>query len=110
MDKYGTLLILLIVVVCYFSFFRGSYDENSIKAESKEGMAPLDYGSYDNPYLRGGCAKGSFKRTACSLGNCPLGTTISDKRYCGIMCAQEVEKEDRRKCNDYCMDMVKDCI
>jgi hypothetical protein len=108
MDKYGALLILFIVVVVYFTFFNNWHLSSSV--DSEEGMAPLNYGTYHNPYLRGGCDKGSFKKTACSIGNCPMGTTVSDERYCGIMCAQEVEKADRDDCNDYCMDMVKDCI
>lgn len=107
MDKYGALLILLIVVVVYFSFFD---KPRWLTVDSEEGMAPLNYGTYHNPYLRGGCDKGSFKRSDCSVGNCPMGTTISDKKYCGIMCAQEVEKVDRDNCNEYCMGMVKDCI
>lgn len=107
MDKYGALLILLLILVCYLSFFRGVYNNTTV--ESEEGMAPIGANTFVNHYPRGRCIKGSFERSACSVGNCPIGTTVTDQRYCGIMCAQEVDAEDRKNCNKECMEMVKNC-
>jgi hypothetical protein len=103
MNKLGALILLLIVVVLFlFSMSNGATQTN-------EYMAPLNFGTYKNNYPRGNCKTGSFERSDCSVGNCPLGTTVTDDRYCNIQCAQELDEKDRKKCHDYCMNMVKDC-
>ncbi|VBB18662.1 hypothetical protein YASMINEVIRUS_1193 [Yasminevirus sp. GU-2018] len=108
MDKIGAVLLIAILALCYLFFFGGSKSSTSSnEAECKEGMAPLDAGTYENNYPRGRCRKGSMKRTSCEIGNCPLGTTVTNERFCGIQCAQDPDPESRQQCYDYCMNMMK---
>ena len=109
MDKIG-LLIIIVLVALFVVYYWPKSPENKqqpIVSEETEGMAPLNTGTYDQGIKYGECNKGSFEPTDCSVGNCPMGTTVTDDRYCGIQCAQEVTKEDRRKCQAKCMDMMR---
>lgn len=112
MDKIGFALLIIIVVLCYLFFFKettpkipNSSDEDD--GDLEEGMAPLNYGTYQNNYPRGRCKSGSMKRTSCEVGSCPLGTTVTNERYCGIQCAQDPDPESRADCYAYCMDMME---
>lgn len=77
--------------------------------DTHEGMAPLNFGAYKNNYPRGKCKTGSFKRTDCMVGNCPLDSTVSNREFCYIQCAQDPDKKFRRDCNRYCMDTMDSC-
>jgi hypothetical protein len=108
MDKIGLLIIIALValcVVCYWS--ETPKHRQPVVSEETEGMAPLNTGTYDQGVKYGECNKGSFEPTDCSVGNCPMGTTVTDDRYCGIQCAQEVTEEDRRKCQAKCMELMR---
>lgn len=96
-----TLLLLLLVILYMCGTSKLNY--------RSENMAPLDWGTYKNNYPRGECNQGSFEQTACSVGNCPLGTTVTDQRFCGIQCAQDPDPVSRKECYDYCMNMMKGC-
>jgi hypothetical protein len=66
--------------------------------------APLDFGTFPNNYPRGECRTGDFsKRTSCEVGNCHLGTTVSDQQFCRIQCAQDPDAAERQECYDVCM-------
>lgn len=69
-----------------------------------EGMAPLNFGTFYNNYPRGECQTGKFlERKPCEVGNCPLGTTVSDQQFCRIQCAQDPDGDERQVCYDVCM-------
>ena len=69
-----------------------------------EGMAPLDFGTFYNNYPRGECRTGKYwERKPCEVGNCPLGTTVSDQQFCRIQCAQDPDPEERQGCYEFCM-------
>jgi hypothetical protein len=110
-----TLLLLIVVVLHIYRSSKSNYTsetdsaDSANSAKSTETMAPLNFGTYENNYPRGEYNKGSFKHSECSVGNCPLGTTITDERYCGIQCAQDPDPVSRKECYDYCMNMMKDC-
>lgn len=73
-------------------------------SNSSDGMAPLDFGTFYNNYPRGQCQTGKFsERKSCEVGNCPLGSTISDQQFCRIQCAQDPDATERQKCLDVCM-------
>lgn len=105
MDTPGALIVLCLIIICVLCIMSARSDGN----KSAESMAPLNTGTYKNKYPRGRCRRGSFKRSECMVGNCPLGTTVTDDRYCGIQCAQELDKRDRDRCHDYCMGMMEYC-
>jgi hypothetical protein len=103
----STLLIIatiLVVMILYVSY----------NGSTKEGMsamsgAPLNYATFDPRINYGKCNAGVRETDECSVGNCPLGTTVSNDRYCGIQCAQELDKADRQKCHVQCMQMMESC-
>lgn len=69
-----------------------------------EGMAPLNFGTFYDNYPRGQCRTGKFwERKSCEVGNCPLGTTVSDQQFCHIQCAQDPDPEERQRCYEVCM-------
>ena len=107
MDRLGFLVIVIILLLCGACGYSLYHDKSS--TVMTEEMAPLNEGTYVNPYPRGGCNRGSFKRSDCEIGTCPLGTTVTDARYCGIQCAQEPDRKDKRRCEKHCMDMMVDC-
>jgi hypothetical protein len=84
-------------------------DETALETMSSvsnrvEGMAPLDFGTFHNNYPRGECQTGKFwERKPCEVGNCPLGTTVSDQQFCRIQCAQDPDAEERQECYEFCM-------
>lgn len=98
------ILLLLLVLLCYFcmdSKFSVSF------GRSKEGMAPLGTGSYKNTISEyGKCNKALSENNKCSVGNCPMESTITNDRFCNIQCAQDPDPEIRKQCMDYCMDMM----
>lgn len=103
----STLIVIAVILVLMIVYI--SYND-----PSKEGMislsgAPLNYSTFDPQIPYGKFDAGSFESNDCSVGNCPLGTTVTDDRYCGIQCAQEVDKDDRMKCYAQCMEMMKSC-
>jgi hypothetical protein len=102
MDTLTIIVIILIILVLCYMCGGSQWGYN-------EGMAPLNYGTFKNNYPRGKCNTGSYKYEPCEIGNCPLGTTITDKRYCAIQCAQDPDPNERKKCYDYCMGMMKGC-
>lgn len=107
MDKIGLLIIIALLALCVVCYWSKSTDDQNNNSETTEGMAPLNTGTYRTGVEYGKCNKGSFKRSACSVGNCPLGTTVTDDRFCGIQCAQEVTEQDRKKCHAHCMKMMR---
>jgi hypothetical protein len=107
MDRWGFFIIVLLALLCVACGYSLICDKNPMVMT--EGMAPLNEGTYDNPYPRGRCNRGSFKRHECEVGTCPLGTTVSDTRYCGIQCAQELNRKDRKRCEKHCMNMMVGC-
>lgn len=97
-DIYGWILLLVIVALviwCIYCCVKSKSSNNS--EEYEEGMAPLNWGTFKNNYPRGQCKTGSFKRKSCEIGNCPLGTTVSHRRYCGIIHAQDSDPVKRKK-------------
>ena len=73
-----------------------------------ERFAPLTQGTFPNNYSVGKCNV-DFSRSDCMVGNCPLGSTISNKEYCNIQCAQEPDKKLRDECEKHCMNLMKSC-
>lgn len=108
MDRWGFLIIVILASLCILCGYLICCGENPPMVMT-ERMAPLNEGTYDNPYPRGRCNRGSFKRRACEVGTCPLDTTVTDRRYCEIQCAQESDRKDRRRCEKHCMDMMVGC-
>jgi hypothetical protein len=90
-------IVLIAMVIFYPKFF------------VIENMAPLDYGTYENKYPRGKCDVPTMKRSSCMVGNCPLGTTVDDKMFCHIECAQISDPNERQACEKKCMELLKDC-
>lgn len=103
------MIMLLVFLVCYLWISEKFMKKTVTNIDSEELMAPLDTGTYDTGVQYGVCNKGSFEKSSCSVGNCPLETTVTDDRYCAIQCAQEVDDADRKKCHAYCMKMIKGC-
>jgi hypothetical protein len=93
------LIALAVIAVIYYMW------RNQWFAET---MGPLDTGVFPNHYPRGRCNAGNMGRTSCEVGTCPLESTISNKEYCAIQCAQDPDKQIRDKCYDQCVDMM-DC-
>lgn len=99
----GTLLVLVAIIL-------GVAKRAEIRRRPAEHMAPLGWGSYENrTYPDGGCDIGTLERSDCEVGNCPMGSTVSDARYCGIQCAQDPDVKTRTDCYNDCMEMVKNC-
>lgn len=74
-----------------------------------ESFAPLNYGTFYNNYPRGRCNRGSLKRSSCMVGNCPIGSPITDKESCDIYCAQVSDPDSQKSCMVGCLNMMKDC-
>ena len=106
MDK--TEIIIIFVLIAIFLFFWLNRSSSNIQ-HTTEGMAPLNYGSFETNLNNGQCNIDLSASSECSVGNCPLGTTVSNERYCAIQCAQEVNANDRQKCQAQCMEMMKEC-
>lgn len=72
--------------------------------DNVEHMAPLDFGTFKDNYPRGECRTGEYwKRKPCEVGNCNLGTTVSDQQFCRIQCAQDPDPLERQDCYDNCI-------
>lgn len=102
------ILVILIVVILFLLIRRGCKRRQGIdpytNVNKYEHMAPLDFGTYKDNYPRGECRTGKFlKRKSCEVGNCNLGTTVSDQQYCRIQCAQDPDPQERQECYDVCM-------
>lgn len=81
--------------------------ENAENVENVEHMAPLDFGTYENPYPRGACHSGDvYARSDCMVGNCNLDSAIPDDEYCNIQCAQDPDPMERAKCYKRCMETI----
>jgi hypothetical protein len=107
MDNTGYLIFLVLIAIIVFFWLNGMTSINI--PYITEGMAPLNHGSFKTNLNNGQCNVDLTAPSECSVGNCPLGTTVSNERYCGIQCAQEINAEDRQKCEVQCMEMMKDC-
>ena len=107
MDKLDVIILLILALSFYICCFNGSY--HSSTNGSNEHMASIDCGSYKNPYPRGKCNKGLLKRSACSVGNCPLESTISDDEFAYIQCAQDPDPVTRKECYVHALKMMKSC-
>lgn len=97
MNPTKIVLFLVIVAILYYSWTNHWFMES---------MAPLNTGTFPNNYPRGKCNSGSFNRSSCEVGTCPLKSTVSNKEYCAIQCAQDPDEGIRNKCYDQCMDMM----
>lgn len=92
------LLLVILIIVCLIVFWnKYAYPDTHPTTLAKEGMAPLGWGSFPNPYPRGECLTGSMERQPCEVGNCNLGTNISHERYCGIVHAQDSDPVTRHE-------------
>jgi len=81
--------------------------EHMENAGKVEHMAPLDFGTYENPYPRGACHSGNvYARSDCMVGNCNLESSISDDEYCKMQCAQDPDPMERAKCYERCMQTI----
>lgn len=101
----GTLLVLVAIILGV-----AKRAQNKRHEMTAEHMAPLGWGSYKNTtYPVGGCDIGTLERSDCEVGNCPLGSTVSDERFCGIQCAQDPDVKTRAECYNDCMGMMKNC-
>lgn len=70
----------------------------------------LNNGTYENKYPRGECKIGDLtKRSDCEVGNCNLGSMISDNQFCQIDCAQESDERERQECQNICLESLKYC-
>ena len=97
MNLVKILIVLLVIAALYYMW------KNQWFVES---MGPLDTGTFPNNYPRGQCNAGSMERTSCEVGTCPLESTISNKEYCMIQCAQDPDEKIRNKCYQQCMGMM----
>ena len=101
------IIILILLVWFVYKACNTKRGMTSPWAKSKrkiENMAPLDFGTYENTYPRGECRTGKFlERSDCEIGNCPLGSTVSDQQFCRIQCAQDPDPSERQACYDHCM-------
>lgn len=104
------LLIIILIIVCLIVFWNkyGSTNAGIKNTPKSEGMAPLGWGSFPNNYPRGECETGSFKSGPCEIGNCPLETTVSHERYCGIVHSQDSDPVSRHENIARCIDEMKD--
>jgi hypothetical protein len=99
-------MLKTIIVVLIILFICSLCVDSRVTVGVQEGMAPLNYGTYINKYPRGRCDRTRVKNSTCSIGNCPIGTTITNDRYCKIQCAQDPDPAIRDECYDECMDMM----
>lgn len=126
MFLYALILLLVLILFCFVTFvtlkdpailnqitslngLEYIKEPTQSETEMKEGMAPLGWGSYKPDYAYGVCDPGSFERSSCEIGNCPLGTTVSNERYCGIVHAQDSDPKERTENIKRCIDMMKYC-
>ena len=89
---------------------KNSNSRNSQESEffELEHMAPISSNTFKNTKSTyGSCSQKEPKESACTVGNCPLGSTISDSRYCEIQCALEPDPKIRAGCRKHCMNMMK---
>jgi len=87
--KLNLLHIILFIAVIYFI---------RCACVRREGMAPLETGTYENNYPVGKCNV-----------NCSSGSTITDEHYCYIQCAPDSDSKLRQECTTHCMEMMKNC-
>jgi hypothetical protein len=104
----NNILVILSVVILFLLVRRGCKCRQGIdpyaNVNKYEHMAPIGFGTYKNNYPRGECRTGEFwKRKDCEIGNCNLGTTVSDKEFCRIQCAQDPDPLERQECYKVCM-------
>lgn len=100
--KYDVGLIVIIVLVFIVIIA-------VLFSQRVEPMAPLDFGTFKNDYPVGRCVKGSLERSPCMIGNCPIGTNITNSQYCDIDCAQISDPVTKTKCTKKCISMMKKC-
>jgi hypothetical protein len=101
------LVLLLLLALCGISLTNAN---NDVVVYSRENMAPLDWGVIPNKnYVYGKCNRGSFAPSDCSVGNCPLDSTISNDEFCRIQCIQDPDQNTRNKCYNQCMTMMEGC-
>lgn len=106
------LLLTLIALFVIYLVIISTPTENmeSMPAPIQDNLCTgMSNGTFINPYPRGRCDVGSFKRQECSVGNCPLGTSVTDNEYCYSQCAQTVDATDNKLCMNDCMNMMVAC-
>jgi hypothetical protein len=100
-------VIMAIYIIVIIAFI---YNYVTERYTLSENMAPIGYGSFKNDYPYGKCNTGSFERTSCMTGNCPLQSTITNEQYCDIQCAQDPDAKLRKDCTKSCMkQMINGC-
>ncbi len=101
-NSYGFVMfvVVLMIVIIIVAMFMGRKNES---------MASLDFGTFKNNYPFGRCNTGSVKRSPCMIGNCPIGTNITDKEYCDINCAQISDPEMKQSCTNTCLNLMRKC-
>lgn len=100
---YGALVAIVVVLVMYpVSAF-------GVRREHMVPIVPLDAGTFPNEYSQGKCEQASTQRCDCTVGNCPVGSFITNNEYCSIHCAQISNKKLQEECNASCMNIVTDC-
>jgi hypothetical protein len=107
------LILFVLCIICVDSTVtvsvRKDLPQPSTNDQDLEHMAPIDYATFKNKTPYGRCSQGNMKRTDCEVGNCPLGTTVSDQTFCEIQCAQEPDPKLKAQCYNHCMDMMPNC-
>ena len=96
----------IIIVACLVLILIYMYNK-SYHSSNVENMAPLGFGTFRDNYPRGECRTGNYmKRKPCETGNCHLGSSVSDKQYCMIQCAQDPDPKERQECFEVCMKTI----
>lgn len=104
---YGALAVIAVILVVYpvstLSSDIANVHEHMIP------LVPLDAGTFPNDYVQGTCKPANMQRCECSVGNCPIGSFVTNNEYCSIHCAQISDKKTQDECNTACMNVVTDC-
>lgn len=83
-----------------------------LQSKTAEFMSPLDFGTFKNDYKFGHCGGSGaeiLKRSPCMVGNCHIGTNITNKEYCDIHCAQISDRKMKHQCTSGCLNLMKKC-
>lgn len=79
--------------------------ENKEKHSTNENQ----FGTFLNNYPQGKCQVANMSHCECTVGNCPIGSFVSNNEYCSIQCAQISNKKMQDECNSSCMTIVAEC-
>ncbi len=112
-DQTSIIIISLFAIVILLIIFYPSCNckvAPIIEESSKvEGMASLNYGTFENTYPVGRCENKSLDRSDCEIGNCNLNSPITHDELCYIDCSQISDKPDRERCMVECKNLLKYC-